>query len=106
MTTAAATRVLEKLEWPLLLAHLAGYSQTEDGRTRALALLPTLPKPEVEARWGLVEPLKVLALQGYKAPIGALAPLGALFRAAFLGQLLDGPSLRSVADLLDSTQKV
>jgi DNA mismatch repair protein MutS2 len=97
---------LDKLEWPVLLDILAGYSQTEDGRARALALTPKLDREAIAERWSLVDPLKALAVTGYKAPIGALAPLGAVFRAAALGQMLDGPALRAVAELLESTRKV
>jgi DNA mismatch repair protein MutS2 len=53
-----------------------------------------------------VEPLKALTLKGYKAPIGDLPPLGATFRAAAVGQILDGASLRAVGDLLESTRRV
>ena len=85
-------------------------SQTDDGRARALAgagAEPAAKRRAVEARWGLVEPLKTLAIQGYKAPIGALAPLAAVFRAwPASGQMLDGPSLRAVSELLESTRKV
>ncbi len=105
-TSAVAPRVLDKLEWPALLEVLAGFSQTEDGLKRCAALLPDLSEADIQTRWGLVEPLKAVAAQGYKAPIGLLPPLGTVFRLASLGQVLDGGSLRAVYDLLEATRKV
>lgn len=105
-TRGPLARVLDKLEWPALVEILSGMSQTDDGRVRCQELTPTLPRHEIEERWGLVEPLRVVAAQGYRPPIGALLPLGGVFRAARLGQILDGQSLRAVSDLLESVRKV
>ena len=99
-------RVLEKLEWPLLVETLAGFCQTVPGRERCLALAPHLTREGVEARWADVEPLRRLVGLGYRPPIGELLPLAALFRAALLGQVLGGPELRQIAALLESTRKV
>jgi DNA mismatch repair protein MutS2 len=99
-------RVLEKLEWPLLVEALAGFCQTVPGRDRALALMPALEREDVLTRWADVEPLRRLASQGYRAPIGELQPLTPLFRAASLGQVLGGPDLRQIAVLLEATRKV
>lgn len=99
-------RVLEKLEWPLLVEALAGLCQTLPGRDRALHLSPSLERDEVIARWHDVEPLRRLVGQGYRAPIGELHALTPLLRAASLGQILGGPELRQVANLLEATRKV
>src|SRR5687768_1064859 len=99
LVQAAEARVLSKLEWPELVDILSGMSQTDDGRERCLALSPSLDRPAIEERWSLVEPLRVVATQGYRAPIGAVPRLGGVFRAAKVGQVLDGESLRGVADL-------
>lgn len=106
VSTAPDTRVLSKLEWPELVDILAGLSQSDDGRARCLALTPNLSRFAIEERWRLVEPLRVIASQGYRAPVGGLLPLGNVFRAAKLGQILDGASLRAVYDLLEATSKV
>ena len=106
MLAFASAQTLEKLEWPLLLNVLADFSQTLDGRDTALARTPHLSSTEVSERWTAVEPLKMLAAQGLKAPIGALIPLAHVFRAAAKGQVLDGPSLRAVAELLEATRRV
>lgn len=101
-----SNRILDKLEWPVLLNILADYSQTEEGRTLCTSLSPTLAREEIEERWKIVEPLKLIAQQNYRPPVGYLPVMGAVFRAAGLGQMLDGPTLRVVADLLESTKKV
>ncbi len=97
---------LEKLEWFSLLTLLSDKAQTAEGVERAQNLLPSLGRDDVERRWSLVEPLRNLASQGYKAPIGSLLPMGAIFRAAALGQVLDGSSLRAVHEVLEATKRV
>lgn len=106
MQGQVSARVLEKLEWPSLLAALARYGQTEEGKAQIQAQGPTLDRDAILDRWSLVEPLKHLAIQGFKAPIGDLATLSPLLRGASLGQILDGPSLLVVAASLDATRKV
>lgn len=105
-TEARWSRTLDKLEWPLLLDILAGYCHTEDGRDRALALGPGLDRAQIVARWEVVDPLKVLARQSYRAPVGLLSPLAPVFRMAKLGQILSGPDLRGISSLLESVRKV
>lgn len=99
-------RTLEKLEWPLLVERLAGLCQTDEGRENALALVPDKDRATIQERWELVEPLRNLARQSYKTPIGILPQLVPVFRAATLGQVLAGPDLRAVATLLEATRKV
>ncbi len=106
MQVKPSSQVLDKLEWPLLLGILADLSQTEDGRVRALELEPCLDQAAIAARWSAVEPLKILAAKGLKAQIGNLQPLGNVLRAAAKGQMLDGTSLRGVAELLESTRRI
>lgn len=97
---------LEKLEWFELLNLLAKEAQTEEGVMRVQSLLPTLSREDVERRWFLVNPLRLLATQGFKAPIGGLIPMAGIYRAAELGQILDGSSLRAVYEVLDATKRV
>ncbi len=99
-------RVLEKLEWPLLVERIAGHTHTDEGRERSLALVPNLAREAIEERWRAVEPLRRLASQSYRAPVGMLAPIGPFLRAAKLGQILGGVELRMVANVLESTRKV
>ncbi len=106
MTTIIQEKVLEKLEWPLLLEALAGNCHTDDGREQCLALRPGLPRLGVEERWRAVEPLRRLVSQSYRAPIGSLTPITAILRAARLGQILGGLELRAVHNVLESSRKV
>jgi len=106
MQVKPSAQVLEKLEWPQLLGLLAMLSQTADGRSRSLGLEPCLDQAAIELRWGRVEPLKILAVRGLKAQIGDLAPLSTVLRAAAKGQMLDGISLRGIAELLEATRRV
>lgn len=99
-------RVLEKLEWPILLTQLAELGQTEDGKRYLLGLQPNLSKEKIQERWNLVEPLRQMASHGYRAPIGELPKLDHIFRAASLGQMLAGEELREVHSLLEATEKV
>jgi DNA mismatch repair protein MutS2 len=101
-----SNRILEKLEWPMLLDILASFSQTEEGNALCIGLSPTLSRDEIESRWHLVEPLKHLSQQNYRPPVGFLPVMGSVFRAASLGQIFDGQTLRVVADLLESARKV
>lgn len=109
MTIAAtliSNKILDKLEWPVLLEILARFSQTEEGNTLCVGLSPTLSRDEIESRWAIVGPLKLMAQQSYRVPVGFLPIMGAVFRAARLGQIMEGTTLRIVADLLESTKKV
>lgn len=98
--------VHNNLEWPLLLQRLASHAQTEAGQAHCLALPLNLTRDAIEKRWHEVEPLKELARAGYKAPIGALSRMEPIFRAASLGQILDGESLRAVAHLLATVRGI
>src|SRR5690606_31546880 len=97
-------RVLQKLEWHHLLGVLASHTQTEEGRERCLAKRPALDRESIEERWGLVLPLRRLASQGYRAPVGELPVMHMILKAAELGQILTGEDLRDVALLLESTK--
>ena len=68
-------RVLEKLEWPVLLGRLAEHGQTDDGKRLLLGLSPTMTREQIEEQWGLLDPLRALASHGYRAPIGELHDL-------------------------------
>jgi DNA mismatch repair protein MutS2 len=96
--------VLQKLEWPTLLGLLASHTQTEEGRDLCLGKRPNLGQEQIEDRWGLVVPLKRLASQGYRAPVGELPHMSVILKAASLGQILAGEHLRDVGILLESTK--
>ncbi len=76
--------VLEKLEWPLLLATLAGNGRTTEGREQALQLKPQLSASQVQERWSLIEPLRQLLHQGYMPPVDELVDLHGIFAALIL----------------------
>ncbi len=96
--------VLQKLEWPQLLADLAKHTQTEEGRDICLGLLPSMDKDQIEDIWGLTLPLRDLASKGYRAPIGALPNLHLILKAASLGQVLAGEDFRNILTVLESTK--
>lgn len=97
---------LEKLEWPILVETLAAFSQTDDGKTLCLKLLPELDRDEIERRWSDVTSIRDIIRQGYKPPIGDLPPMRRIFKALSLGQILGGIELRQVLQLLLAVQKV
>ncbi len=99
-------QVKDKLQWQNLLQHLADHAQTEDGRELCLGLKPNLSMAEVQDRWQKVEPLKDICDQGYIPPVGELPPFNKIIRALGVGALLEGPELRSIWVLLDSTARV
>ncbi|MEZ4742235.1 MAG: hypothetical protein R3B45_07295 [Bdellovibrionota bacterium] len=99
-------QALSKLEWQRLLTKLESFCHSEDGVRLCNTLKPALTRTQVEQRWAIVEPLKDLADQGYRAPIGALIPMQKVFRASSLGQILEGNELRDILSLLLSVEKV
>lgn len=98
--------VLQKLEWPILIERLGSLAQTEEGRLQCYALEPTFARPAIESRWLQVEALKKIVSHGYRPPIGNLLPMGKIFRAVEVGQILLGTELRRCFDLLSSTRHV
>lgn len=101
-----SSRTLEKLEWSLLVARLANYAQTDEARQSCLDLVPALTHSEIATRWNLVLPLRDIARAGYKAPVGTLKLPHHVFKGAEKGQLLEGPDLRLVFEILMSTKRV
>lgn len=106
MKNKVSASVLEKLAWPILVQQLGNCCQCEEAVARAHGLLPTMTGEQAGANWALLEPLKALVNTGYRAPIGALPSLGATFKAAGVGQILDGQELRSVLALLLAVDRV
>ncbi|MBI2603385.1 MAG: Smr/MutS family protein [Deltaproteobacteria bacterium] len=98
-------KLLEKLEWPLLLKHLVSYCKTKEGQNKASALLPDKKRAEVEERWELVESLRQLVQQGYSPPLGELPEIAKIVRAASIGQILDGEQLKVILLLLEMTNR-
>lgn len=97
-------KILDKLQWNQLLENLASHTQTEEGRESCQRLKPELNASQVDEQWQKIEPLRRLISTGYRPPIGDLAPMHSIFRAASLGQLLDGESFWSVLTLLKAVQ--
>jgi len=97
---------LEKLQWPLLLEHLAHEAQTLEGRDACLQLKPKFDLEAIEQRWQDVIPLRDLLRSGYRPPIGELPEMRPIFRGALLGQILDGEMLWNVFVLLQTARNV
>jgi DNA mismatch repair protein MutS2 len=100
------TGVLEKLAWPILVQQLAEFCQSEEAGNKARQLQPNLRSEAASARWHLLAPLKELVILGYRAPIGQLSPFGQVFKAATVGQMLDGQELRSILGLVLAVERV
>ncbi len=97
---------LEKLQWPLLVEHLAQEAQTLEGREACLQLRPKYEAEAIEQRWQDVVPLRDLLRSGYRPPIGELPEMRPIFRGALLGQILDGEMLWNVFVLLQTVRSV
>ena len=90
----------------MLTRRLAGYCQSSGACERLAARRPGLSRQEILQRWELSPPLTDLYTQGYRAPVGELQPVAPLVKAAGIGQMLAGDSLRGIFNLLDSVRKV
>ena len=99
-------RILEKLEWPALTTLLAAWTQTDDGRTRCLDLVPDLATDAVRTQWTEVSSIRDVVRLGNRAPIGTVVPLAGVFKAASVGHVLTGVDFRAVFDLLQSVRRV
>ena len=99
-------QVLDQLQWHLLIDKLSQKAQTEPSRKMCRDLQPTMSHNDIERRWAQVLPLKTLFSRGYRAPIGELPDLTVSFRAASLGQILNGEDLWDIFILLQMTQTV
>lgn len=99
-------KLIEKLEWSLLLNYLADFCQTHEGKSRALTLAPGLQRDEVKERWDLVEPLLALVRLDSLAAIGELSPISSVLKSLSIGQVLEGEQFKIILSLLDTTQRV
>ncbi len=90
------------LEWPRLLALVAGYAASEPGRERILALRP-LDAESATASHPLLADLMALAADGMEPPAAAIPDLRPLLRrAAPGGAVLEGGDLLPVRRFLDA----
>lgn len=99
-------KILNKLEWPLLIAKLVDLAQTDEGKEICAALMPSLSKESVADRWRTVVSLRDIARSGYKAPIGTLRKMHHVFKGAEKGMIFDGEDLRLVFDLLFAIKRI
>ena len=99
-------KLIEKLEWNLLLNHLAQDCQTQEAKTRALSLQPTLKKGEIIEHWAKVEPLLAVVRLNLSPLIGDLSPVYALLKSLSIGQVLEGEQFKDILKLLETTQRV
>ncbi len=98
--------IFDKLDWPLIVEHLAAEAQTEEARAYSLSLSPALNRGEVQRIWAQVEPLKNMIASGFRPPIGYLPLLNPVLKATNLGQILMGEDFRIIYQVLESTKRV
>ena len=98
--------ILENLEWPELLRRLCAGARTVEGAAICANLSTDLSPEEIDRQWQAIDPIRDLIRSGYTPPIGELGDMAPCFRAAELGQVLDGEDLRSVFNLLDATRQL
>lgn len=99
-------RADQALEWPQILEILRAFAQTIQGQEEVVHLPRYKDHVQIEERWRQVNPLKALAKDLLIAPIGQVPVITPFLKAAQLGQILEGSELRSLYQLLESTQKV
>ncbi len=101
-----SAKLVEKLEWSILLNYLADYCQTEEGKSQVLELRPDLKKQEVKDRWDAVGPLLSLIRLGTLPAIGELRPIYSILKQLSIGQVLEGEQFKVILSLLHTTQRV
>ena len=99
-------RADESLEWDNLMEILQSYAQTQEGKMNVIDRLPLRDRYDIEEKWRQVDSLRLLAKEGFPAPIGDILPIAPLLKGARLGQILDGSEFRAIYTLLDSTQRI
>ena len=105
-TVLQSQRTLDKLEWSLLTTRLSNFATTDEAQENCRALLPNRNRDAISQRWTDVTSLRDIARAGYRAPIGSLKNPRQPFKGAEKGQILEGPDLRLICDVLISTKKV
>lgn len=96
----------QKLDWDLILSHLASLCQTEEAKKKSLTLKPSLSRAEILAHWDYLSPLVDLMRKGSNILIGEITPIARILKAASVGEILDGPQLRDIFRLLDSVRSI
>ena len=97
---------LEKLQWPLILDLLAKHAFTDEAKKQLRELSIRLKPEQVTQSWQQQLALKKLYESGYRPPLSELPDLATTFRAAELGQILEGSELRDLFRLLDLVKAV
>lgn len=97
---------LEKLQWPLILDLLAKHAFTDEAKKQLQSLSIRLKPDQVTQTWQQQLALKKLYESGYRPPLSELPDLATTFRAAELGQILEGSELRDLFRLLDLVKAV
>lgn len=98
--------ILEKLQWNSLITKYKDSCQTDEGRLYFDLLSCNHSAQAVKENWAQVLPIKELTNLGYSIPIGEIPKLQGIFKAAKLGQILEGMQFRELFLLLESTKRV
>ncbi len=101
-----SAKLIEKLEWQILLKYLADFCQTEEGKSRSFELRPNLKRDAVKARWDLVDPLLGLIRLGTLPAIGEIRPIYSVLKQLSIGQVLEGEQFTIILSLLQTTVRV
>ena len=101
---AARSAVL--LEWPAVLAQLAGHAATPTGKERCLHLTGSDDRSTVEGWYAEVREWLVLHDQAGDLPLAAGADPRSALHAAVEGGLLEAGQCREIALVLDQTRDV
>jgi len=96
----------EALEWPALLAALAGNTRSEPGRERLLALEPASTPEEARARATRVRQVLELGEHGIELPVIAFEDVGPMLERIRLGALASGSELRKLVPVLESAARL
>lgn len=100
------SKLIEKLEWKLLLNILEDYCQTQEAKENAQALIPKLRKEEVLERWSAVEPLLSLVRINVHPHLGEVDPIHNLLKALSKGRILEAEQFKSVLNVLTTTEQL
>ncbi|MFO7180728.1 MAG: Smr/MutS family protein [Pseudomonadota bacterium] len=96
----------QALEWPALLAALAGNTRSEPGRARLLALEPAATPEEARSRATRVRQVLELGERGVELPVIAFEDVGPALERIRLGAIASGSELRNLVPVLECAARL